>query len=153
MAGNRWLASVRAAHTRAMGAPQNFPLFGDGRHTRGVLDQPDSNPEIAGAALAEARYRDWDHARRTGAVETTAHATAAYAPPALTLSPEDRPAVQTRIILPRLQSSTAVFGTPETELARARAILAGLVEEFGDVFPEELAAAREFLSYQKEPNR
>lgn len=145
MAGNRWLASARAAHTRALGAPQNFPLFGDGKHTARARAAGEIDAELSGAALAEARYRDWDHARRTGAVETTAHASAAYAPPALTLSPEDRPAVQTRIALPRLQASTADFGAPETELARARAILAGLLEEFGDVFPDELAAAREFL--------
>lgn len=139
----RWMTTARAAHTRAMGSVQAFPLFGDGEHVAGILGAQISDPEIAGAALAEARYRDWDHARMTGAVETSAFAATAYAPP-LALTPDDVPAVQTRLSLPARQR-------PRTALDDAAAIIKGLVDEFADLFPEECAAAVAWLARRDAP--
>ncbi|HXE51210.1 MAG TPA: hypothetical protein VN663_22725 [Ramlibacter sp.] len=144
MSAARWLANARAAHTRALGSTQAFPLFGDGDHVAGILTgQVERDPDVAGAALAEARYRDWQHARMTGAADTSAFGTAgAYtSPPPLALTPDDVPAVQTRLTLPSRQRT-------RTPLDDAAAIIKGLVDEFGDLFPDECAAAVAWLARQ-----
>lgn len=139
MNGNRWLATARAAHTRALGSAQAFPLFGDGAHTAAVLDAPTRDADLAGAALAEARYRDWEQARMTGAVATRAFAEGAYTPPPLALTAEEAPAVQTRLTLPARQR-------PWTAFDDAAAVIRGLVDEFADLFPDECAAAVAWLA-------
>lgn len=53
-----WIRTERAAHRRALAAPQPFLLTGDGPETRAVIAAPPSSTEL-GPALAEARYRDW----------------------------------------------------------------------------------------------
>jgi hypothetical protein len=55
----------KAAHLRSFGAPQCFPLTGDGEHVRKAYDAPTGRhllnlkSDALGGALAEARYRDW----------------------------------------------------------------------------------------------
>lgn len=141
----RWMTTARAAHTRALGSTQAFPLFGDGDHVATIINSEarERDPDIAGAALAEARYRDWQHARMTGAVETSAFAATAYVPP-LALLPDDVPAVQTRLTLPARQR-------PRTTLDDAAAIIKGLVDEFGDLFPDECATAAAWLARRDAP--
>jgi hypothetical protein len=51
-----WYRKESAAHSRALAAPQAFPLTGDGITTRSVIERHKSDPA---AALVEARYRDW----------------------------------------------------------------------------------------------
>jgi hypothetical protein len=53
----------RSAHTRALGAPQSFPLTGDGAETAVITSASVWRcdpivPDLA-VKLAEARYRDW----------------------------------------------------------------------------------------------
>lgn len=142
MTGNRWLATARASHTRAMGAPQHFPLFGDGAETRRTMNsKAQRDAEMTGAALAEARYRDWFSARATGDLDAVAHA-GAYEPPPLALLPDDAPAaVQTRLAIPpRRPADTAA------RLAQAEAIIRALASEFAELFPDELAAAVRLLA-------
>lgn len=150
---DRWLANARGAHTRALGRPQDFPLFGDGDHTRRLLADLTGeaaatyDDSYAGPALATARYRDWLRAKARGpvAVEISASATGApYDPPPLSLAPEEPGAVQTRVALAPGRVRAAYAGAEEN-LERARAILAALTEEFGALFPEEFAAAVKFL--------
>jgi hypothetical protein len=146
VSGNRWLASARAAHTRALGAVQAFPLFGDGEHAAAARGDAKmlltADPEITGAALAEARYRDWHAQRATGAASAYAPRGAAYAPPPLVLAPDDAPAVvQTRFALPVRQRGAR----DADRLAAATLIIRGLVAEFGDLFPDECAAAVAWL--------
>lgn len=54
-----WHGKEKAAHTRAMGAPQAFPLSGDGAHVATLFDVKEPDPALRGVRLAEARYRDW----------------------------------------------------------------------------------------------
>jgi hypothetical protein len=49
-----WIRAERAAHSRALGAAQAFPLTGDGLY---ALDACQHAADAT--ALAEARYRDW----------------------------------------------------------------------------------------------
>lgn len=144
MTGGRWLATARASHTRAMAAPQNFPLFGDGAETRLAQMRGqaiDSDSGMTGAALAEARYRDWYSGRATGALDAVARA-GAYEPPPLALLPDDAPAaIQTRLAIPPRRPADAA-----ARLARAEAIIAALAGEFAELFPDELAAAVRFLA-------
>jgi hypothetical protein len=63
----------------------------------------------------------------------------------LTLVSEDAPgAVQTRLTLPARQRAP-------TGLSEASAIIAGLVDEFGDLFPDECAAAVAWLARRAAP--
>lgn len=113
---------------------------GDGEHVARAIGGIEGarDADMTAAALAEARYRDWDRARMTGAAETRAHAAGAYTP-VLALTAEDTPAVQQRLTLPariRLR----------TPLDEAVAIMRGLVDEFGDLFPDECGAAVAWLA-------
>lgn len=123
--GNRWLASQRAAHTRALASPQAFPLLGDGDHVAtlcfSIDDKITGTGELTGAALAEARYRDWLEYRATGQEpERRVHSGQAEG---FTLAPErdDPPA--------RVNRTTV--SCPE-RLASAELVIHGLVAEFGD---------------------
>lgn len=138
MSRSAWLAAERAAHSRALGAAQAFPLFGDGDNTRGIWGGAELSGEQSAAALADARYRDWLAAERHGADSAPG---AAYAPPPLVLTADPTAAVQTRLTLP----TRARDGRPPA-LREAAAIIAGLVEEFGELFPDEMAAAVAWLS-------
>ena len=52
MSGGLWRATAKAAHTRALGTPQAFPLMGDGTHVQGLLfDKYESDPAMLGARL------------------------------------------------------------------------------------------------------
>lgn len=139
----RWLATARASHTRAMGAPQRFPLFGDGADTRRVLASGDAaeSPEVAGAALAEARYRDWYAARATGALDAVTPRAATYTAPTLSLASEAPAATQARLTIPPARARADMAA----RLDEAERIIRGLVDEFGDIFPDECAAAVRFL--------
>jgi hypothetical protein len=146
MSGARWLATARRSHTRAMGSPQRFPLFGDGSETRRAMAaEPsiDSNGEsLSGAALAEARYRDWYTARATGALDAVTPRAAPYTAPALTLTGEAPSATQTRLVIPPARARADAAA----RLAEGERIICGLADEFADIFPDELAAAVRFLS-------
>jgi hypothetical protein len=141
--GSKWLAAARASHTRALGAVQMFPLTGDGEHVGTMLGRRladgATDDSYAGPELAAARYRDWLAAQRSGAVETRAFASAPA--PDLVLRPEEPGAVQTRITLPARQHRS-----PAADVGEALALLRGLVDEFGALFPDECAAAAAFLA-------
>jgi hypothetical protein len=127
-----------------MAAPQRFPLFGDGSETRRAMTAAaieDAAGELAGAALAEARYRDWYTARATGALDAVTPRAVPYTAPPLSLTSEAPVATQTRLVIPpaRARADAAV------RMATAERIIRGLVEEFGELFPDETAAAVAWL--------
>jgi hypothetical protein len=64
-----WYAKHKAAHTAALAKPQNFPLTGDGSETAKVGHYRD--PEQLRAALAAARYRDWQAAQANPSSDDT----------------------------------------------------------------------------------
>jgi hypothetical protein len=49
-----WFHEERAKHDRELGAPQPFPLAGDGEHLASAI-----GGKWDGGKLADARYRDW----------------------------------------------------------------------------------------------
>lgn len=134
-----------------------FALTGDGNHTRAAIGRTASeglsDPELTGAALTEARYRDWYAARAAGTPAIRARAETANgtaAPPALTLTPDDGAAVQTRMALGGA-AHRRDHAAERVRLGEATAIIRALVEEFGELFPEELAAAAAFLKRDVTP--
>jgi hypothetical protein len=125
------LAAARAAHTKALGKPQAFSLTGDGEHVDSVLCGIERPDDLADA-LTTARYRDWRAGDQQG--ELLARFQDGAAPEfALTAEAPANGSGQSG------QSSAR-------RLAEARAIIAGLVEEFEDLFPAELADAKAFLA-------
>ena len=121
-----WQAQAKARHTRALGSPQAFALTGDGELTLGVLESPEREPGMLGVRLAEARYRDWQ--TNGGLFSEERHATAA---PMFELSEEPR-AIRD--------------GKRDKRDERACAILRALIDEFGELFPDEFAQARAYLA-------
>jgi hypothetical protein len=62
----KWHRAAQAAHLRQLGAPQPFPLVGDGDATRAATRRINRNDPMLGVRLAEARYRDWLSQRDRG---------------------------------------------------------------------------------------
>jgi hypothetical protein len=130
MGAASWYRTAKASHTKALQAPQGFLLTGDGEHTAGIFDAAERDPALLGPRLAEARYRDWQS--NGGLFSDERQATAA--PAELTLTAEERETKPNGTAIRDNRDKTAI------------AILMALVDEFGELFPEELAAAKQYLA-------
>lgn len=130
LTGDAAYRAAKAAHTKALGGAQAFSLTGDGQHVDGVLCGLERGEDFP-AQLAAARYHDW----RAAQGELLARFAGNGAP-------------EFELVGEAAPTGTNGYGTGlrTARLRRACVILAALVDEFGELFPDELAAAKAFLS-------
>jgi hypothetical protein len=128
-----WYRTAKAQHTKSLAAPQSFALTGDGEHAAGIFDAPDRDPALLGPRLAEARYRDWQQSG--GLFPDERQGTAC--PPAFSLVCQESE---------HSQKPLAKGAIRDGRDLRAIAILRELVNEFSELFPDELAAAKKYLA-------